>query len=283
MSLHQEIRSHHPLVVPGVHDGISALLVREAGFRAAYVGSYATGAAQYGLPDIGYIGLEDMADQVRRLGPLLGVPIIVDGEGGWGNPLHVAHAVRVLERAGAAATHIEDHVFGKHLMADPVLESVRGTCDRIRAAVDARVSEDFLIIGRTDAAKRGAASAEGPAAAVERMLAYQEAGADGVFIAGRLDEEHWRLLRAEAKVPVYTVDFPGRSAAEVGAWGADVVLYRALGPFAAARAMRRAFRTLAREGSTVPIEPDLGTMPDFDEFLGIERAREEARRYGLLD
>lgn len=282
-TLDQLIRSHSTLIVPSVHDGISALLIREAGFQAAYAGSYATGATRYGLPDIGYIGLEDMADQVRRLVPLLDVPVIVDGEGGWGNPLHVAHAVRVLERAGAAATHIEDHVFGKHLKADPVLESVRGTTDKIKAAVDARASEDFLIIGRTDASKRGTASADGPAVAVERMLAYQEAGADGLFIAGRLDERHWRLLRSEARVPVYTVDFPGRTAAEVGAWGADVVLYRALGPFAAAQAMRRAFRTLAREGSTTTIEAELGTMPDFDEFLGIAQAREEARRYGLLD
>lgn len=282
-TLRHAIAAAKPLAVPSVHDGISALLVRELGFQAAYVGSYATGATKYGVPDIGYLGLEDMADQVRRLAPLVEVPIIVDGEGGWGNPLHVAHAVRVLERAGAAATHIEDHVFGKHLKADPDLETVRRTVDKIKAAVDARSDADFMVIGRTDASKRGTASADGPAQAVERMLAYQEAGADGVFIAGRLDEQHWSVLKAEAEVPVFTVDFPGHSAAEVGAWGADVVLYRALGPFAAARAMRTAFETLAREGSTTSIEPKLGTLPEFDRFLGIERAREDARAYGLLD
>ncbi|MEW2503747.1 isocitrate lyase/phosphoenolpyruvate mutase family protein [Amycolatopsis sp. NPDC047767] len=103
-TLRHAIAAAKPLAVPSVHDGISALLVRELGFQAAYVGSYATGATKYGVPDIGYLGLEDMADQVRRLAPLVEVPIIVDGEGGWGNPLHVAHAVRVLERAGAAAT-----------------------------------------------------------------------------------------------------------------------------------------------------------------------------------
>ncbi|MFJ6570591.1 oxaloacetate decarboxylase [Streptomyces sp. NPDC091292] len=282
-ALKQAIAANIPLVVPSVYDGISALLVRELGFQAAYVGSYATGATKYGLPDIGYIGLEDMADQVRRLAPIVDVPVVVDGEGGWGNPLHVAHAVRVLERAGAAATHIEDHIFGKHIKPDPELETVQQTADKIKAAVDARSSEDFMIIGRTDASKRGAASADGPAAAVERLLAYQEAGADGLFIAGRLDDAHWALLKSEAKVPVFTVDFPQRSAAEVGSWGADVILYRALGPFAAAHAMRHAFDTLAREGSTAGIETELGTMPDFDTFLGIERARADARAYGLLD
>jgi methylisocitrate lyase len=282
-TLKQVITAHRPLAVPSVYDGISALLIRELGFQAAYAGSYATGATKYGLPDIGYIGLEDMADQVRRLAPIAGVPVIVDGEGGWGNPLHVAHAVRVLERAGAAATHIEDHVFGKHIKPDPDLEGVRQAADKIKAAVDARSSEDFMIIGRTDASKRGPASAHGPAAAVERMMAYQDAGADGLFIAGRLDEKHWALLKSEAKVPVFTVDFPQCSAAEVGSWGADVILYRALGPFAAAQAMRTAFQTLAREGSTTSIEAALGTMTDFDSFLGIEQAREKARAYGLLD
>ncbi|MFF4595920.1 isocitrate lyase/phosphoenolpyruvate mutase family protein [Amycolatopsis sp. NPDC001319] len=229
-TLRHAIAAAKPLAVPSVHDGISALLVRELGFQAAYVGSYATGATN-----------------------------------------------------GAAATHIEDHVFGKHLKADPDLETVRQTVDKIKAAVDARSDADFMVIGRTDASKRGAASADGPAQAVERMLAYQEAGADGVFIAGRLDEQHWSVLKAEAEVPVFTVDFPGHSAAEVGAWGADVVLYRALGPFAAARAMRTAFETRAREGSTTSIEPELGTLAEFDRFLGIEQAREDARAYGLLD
>jgi 2-methylisocitrate lyase-like PEP mutase family enzyme len=281
-TLKHVIDANKPLVVPSVYDGISALLIRELGFESAYLGSYATGATKYGLPDIGYIGLEDMADQVRRLAPIVNVPIIVDGEGGWGNPLHTAHAVRVLERAGAAATHIDDHLFGKHIKATADLETTKRTADKIKAAVDARESEDFMIIGRTDASKRGA-PVDVQLTAIERVLAYQDAGADGVFIAGRLDEERWALLKAESKVPVFTVDFPGRTAAEIGSWGVDVVLYRALGPLAAAHAMRTAFQTLIREGSTISIESELGTLPDFDKFLGIEQARTDARSYGLLD
>lgn len=281
-TLKQLIEVNKPLAVPSVYDGISALLIRELGFGAAYLGSYATGATKYGLPDIGYIGLEDMADQVRRIAPVVDVPVIVDGEGGWGNALHTAHAVKVLERAGAAAAHIDDHLFGKHIKATADLETTKRTADKIKAAVDARTSADFMVIGRTDASKRGA-PVDVQLSAIERMLAYQEAGADGVFIAGRLDEERWALLKAEAKVPVFTVDFPGRTAAEIGSWGADVVLYRALGPLAAANAMRTAFQTLIREGSTIGIESELGTLPEFDEFLGIAQARHDARAYGLLD
>src|SRR5258708_24425641 len=102
-SLKALIAGPGPLIAPSIYDGISAGVLRDTGFRAAYIGSYATGATKYAVPDIGYIGVEDMADQIRRLAPVANVPLIVDGEGGWGNPLHVARSVRLLERAGAAA------------------------------------------------------------------------------------------------------------------------------------------------------------------------------------
>ncbi|MEU6577850.1 isocitrate lyase/PEP mutase family protein [Streptomyces sp. NPDC046805] len=277
-TLKQLIKENHPLIAPIVYDGISALLVRELGFKAAYIGSYATGATKYGVPDIGHIGLEDMADQVRRLAPAVGVPLIVDGEGGWGNPLHVARAVQTLERAGAAATHIEDHVFGKHITASPRVLPVEQAADKIKAAVDARASDDFMIIGRTDAA-----AGEGPAAAVDRVLAYQEAGADGLFVAGELDSDNHARLKAEARVPVFSGDLPGHSAADHAAQGAAVVMYYALSHLAAAQGMRHALEVLAREESTTSLEEQLPQWQDFDVFLGIEPAREAAKTYGLLD
>ena len=226
-TLRQAIAQGRPLVAPSIYDGISALLVSQLGFQAAYIGSYATGATKYGVPDIGYVGLEDMADQVRRLAPVANAPIIVDGEGGWGNPLHVAHAVKVLERAGAAATHIEDHVFGKHLTASTTLLTVNQAVDKIKAALDARDSEEFMIIARTDSW-----ASEGQDAAVDRVLAYQEAGADGLFVAGILDADHQARLKAAARVPIFTVNWPELSAAD---HDADVVLYYALSHAAASQ------------------------------------------------
>jgi 2-methylisocitrate lyase-like PEP mutase family enzyme len=277
-ALKQVIAEHKPLVAPSVYDGMSALLVRDMGFAAAYIGSYATGATKYGVPDIGYIGLEDMADQVRRLAPVVRVPVIVDGEGGWGNPLHVARSVQVLERAGAAATHIEDHVFGKHLTRSPQLLPVDKAVDNIKAAVDARSSEDFMIIGRSDAVYT-----DGQSATIDRVLAYEAAGADGLFVAGILDADHQARLRSEARVPIFTVDFPGQSAADHARDGADVILYYALTQTAAVNGMRAALEVLVRDGSTTSIEEQLGVGPTLDEFLGIREARQNARRYGLLD
>ncbi|MGY1496821.1 isocitrate lyase/PEP mutase family protein [Streptomyces sp. QTS52] len=279
-SLKEAIAANEPLIVPSVYDGISALLVREAGFQAAYVGSYATGASKYGIPDIGYLGLEDMADQVRRLAPVVGVPLIVDGEGGWGNPLHVARAVQVLERAGAAGTHIEDHDFGKHLTMQPRVLPVPKAVEKVKAALDARTSADFMIIARTDAA-----GIEGPAAAVDRVLAYQEAGADGIFIATPepLDETSYALLRKEATVPVFAIDIQGQSAVDHARQGTDVVFYYALAHIAAKAGMEAAFKVLAKEESTVSLEDRFGSLWDYDDFLGIADSREAARRYGLIE
>lgn len=274
-TLRQAIAQHQPLVAPSVYDGISARLVNKLGFEAAYIGSYATGATKYGVPDIGYIGLEDMADQVRRLAPVADVPIIVDGEGGWGNPLHVARAVRVLERAGAAAVHIEDHVFGKHLTPKPTLLTVEQAVDKMKAAVDARNSTDFMIIARTDSPY-----SEGQDAAVDRVLAYQEAGVDGLFVAGYLDADRQARLNAAARVPIFTVNFPGLRA---GDHDADVVLYFALSHAAAITGMKAALETLANESSSVSFEDTLESVPDFDIFLGIEEARTLGRAYGLIE
>ncbi|MFE2756368.1 oxaloacetate decarboxylase [Actinosynnema sp. NPDC059335] len=269
------------LVIPSMYDGISALLVKEFGFEAAYIGSYGTGATKYGLPDVGYISAEDMADQVRRLCDIVDVPIVVDGEGGWGNPVHVARAVRLLERSGAAATHLEDHEFGKHITQTPRLLAVEAATDKVKAAVDARESSDFLIIARTDAAH-----VEGPEAAVDRLLAYQAAGADALFIAGNLDEPAWKRLRDSSDAPVLITDLPGLTAADLGALGASAVVYYGLAHIAATQGIRRAFAELAETRATLRASEELGGIQGvigYDSFLGIDEVRRLASAYGLLD
>lgn len=269
-----------PLIVPGVFDGMSAVLVRELGFEAAYIGSFGVTGAKYGLPDIGFVGLDDMADAVRRVSAVVDVPIIVDGEGGFGNPLHVGRTVKVLERSGAAATHIEDHTFGKHLGVAQVIPVKQGV-DKIKAALDARTSEDFLIIGRSDAV-----ASEGEDATVDRLLAYQEAGADALFLARavKAGDVLNQRLRAESKVPILTTNGPGTgySAFDLGEQGADIVLYPTVANLAAMTGMRQVFEALARDGSTVSVDAGLGTNVAYDSFLGADEYRAQARSLGLL-
>ncbi|MGN6126477.1 MAG: isocitrate lyase/PEP mutase family protein [Humibacter sp.] len=269
------------LVVPSMYDGISALLIKEFAFNAAYIGSYGTGATKYGLPDVGYISVEDMADQVRRLAPIVDVPVIVDGEGGWGNPVHVARAVQVLQRAGAAATHLEDHDFGKHITNTPRLISVTMAVDKLKAALDSRLSEDFLIIARTDAAQT-----DGPKEAVERLLAYDEVGADALFISGILDQPAWKELRGSTDKPIFITDLPTLTAADLFASGASAVIYYGITHSAAAHGIRKAFTELTTTGATLQVAEELGGIPGligYDSFLGIEEVRRLAHAYGLID
>jgi 2-methylisocitrate lyase-like PEP mutase family enzyme len=279
-SLRDLISASSPLIAPSIYDGISAGVLRDTGFSAAYVGSYATGATKYAVPDIGYIGVEDMADQIRRLAPIANVPLIVDGEGGWGNPLHVARSIKILERAGADAVHIEDHEFGKHIVMNPRIIPVGHAVDKIKAALDARESDAMMIIARTDSS-----GTEGPQAAFDRLMAYEEAGADGLFYAGIPDAEVQLKLKAEAQVPIFGVNFPGQSASELGRL-ADVILYYGITHLVVRNALARAFGILAKEGSTVSLEEGLGGIPGiigFDDFLGVPQAKEKAAQYGLLD
>ena len=279
-SIKRLLEQRSPLIAPGSHDGISALLIRELGFDATYIGSFAVTAAKHGLPDIGFASLEDMADTVRRVAAIVDVPIIVDGEGGFGNAIHVARTVRVLERAGASATHIEDHAFGKHLGMPQVIP-VKQAVDKIKAALDARASEDFLIIGRSDAE-----ASEGADATVDRLLAYQEAGADVLFMARALkagDVLNKRLVE-ESRVPIVITNGPGTgyTAADLGEQGAGIVLYPTITSLAAESGMRSVFEALARDGFTAAVDASLGTNARFEEFVGTEEYRATAHRLGLL-
>jgi methylisocitrate lyase len=268
-----------PLVVPSVYDGISTLAAAEFGFDAVYVGSYATGATRYGLPDICYLGLADLVDAVRRITAVTDVPVIADGEGGFGNPLHVARTVRELERAGAGAIHIEDHLFGKHISARPTVLPIEQAVDKIKAALDARHSADFLIIARTDAF-----DSLGPEAVIARAVAFEEAGADAVFPAryGWHDDDAWPALRAAVGVPIVDTDLPGRTAAQAGELGVDVLLYYALTHNAALHGIRAALGELATTGTMAQARAQIPTAAQFDAFLGIEQAREDAHRYRVL-
>lgn len=279
-SLRDAIAARRPVVAAGVYDGISARAAQEVGFDAYYIGSYATGATRYGVPDIGFIGLEDMADQVRRIRPLVDGPLIVDGEGGFGNPIHVGRTIAVLARAGASAVHIEDHDFGKHVTRSPRVLPLEQALDKITAAVAAKDSAEFMVIARTDAG-----GAHGDEEALRRAVAFQEAGADAVFMPGygSGDDAAWSAARASLNVPIVDVSIPGRSAEDAHRLGTDVVLYYALTHLAALHGMRAAFAALAADRSATEVEATLPDTGAFDQFLGIEAAREAATRYRLLD
>lgn len=175
------IRSPEILVMPGAYDPITARLVEEAGFAAVQCSGYGISLAHLGLPDYGFIGLHEMADRTARIVQAVSIPVMADGDTGFGNAVNAYHAVRAFERAGAAGVNIEDqslpkrcgHLDGKELI------SVRDAVAKIKACADARVDPCFVINARTDALSVG-----GVAEVIDRGNAYLEAGATMIFVEG---------------------------------------------------------------------------------------------------
>ena len=177
--LHRLLAEDAVVVAPGVFDGLSARAVEMSGFSAAYVTGAGASLSNFGLPDLGLITQTDMVEQIMRLGEATSLPLIVDGDTGFGGIANVVRSIRRYERAGAAAIQLEDQVFPKrcgHLEGKEVIGAAQFAA-RIRAACDARADDRFTIIARTDAIQ-----SQGLDAAIERAHLYVDAGADLVFI-----------------------------------------------------------------------------------------------------
>jgi len=179
-NLRAMLASGKTLIVPGACDAMSAMLVERAGFPSVYIGSYATAAAGFGLPDVGLVTMEEMAAYAKRIVNAVAIPVLPDGENGWNNAANIWRTVRSFEQAGVCGIHIEDHEFGKHAEVPQVLLSRDKIVQKIKAALDAREDENFLIIARTDAAW----AFDDIEDAIARMNAFTDAGADLVMAVG---------------------------------------------------------------------------------------------------
>ncbi len=178
---------HRLITAPGVYSALTAKLVEAAEFPCLYMSGYCTAAETVGLPDLGLLTMTEMLANVRAIADAVAIPLIADGDTGYGNALNVLRTVKEYEKAGAAAIHIEDQLWPKRCghMENKQVIAPREMVDKVRAAVDARRSADFVIIARTDAI-----AVEGLPAALDRLAAYAEAGADVVFADGQQTMEH---------------------------------------------------------------------------------------------
>ncbi len=232
-----------PVVALGVSDALSARILEDAGAQALYIGSYAVRAGQWAMPDVGLIGLADMADAVRRLAGVTSRPLVVDGEGGFGERLSVARTVIELERAGASAIHIEDHVLGKHTQRPVRLVTAEELERRIALAVDARRDESRLVIGRSDGLNAG----EGLDQVVERLQRCVSAGADAVMLAGATPDLVAQV-RDRLGVPVVITSSPGWSLEQERECGVSLVLHYGFSTWVASRGLRRMTKSLLDGG-----------------------------------
>lgn len=267
------VREERPLQVVGTINAYTALLAQQAGFRAIYLSGAGVANASFGLPDLGLTQLNDVCEDVRRITAATDLPLLVDADTGWGQAFMISRTVSELIRAGAAACHLEDQVQAKRCGHRPgkALVSSEEMVDRIKAAVDGRHDDDFVIMARTDAH-----AVEGQQAALDRAAAYVEAGADMIFAEalGNLDE--YRQFTSQVRVPVLAniTEFgktPMFTVKDLDSAGVAMALY----PLSAFRAMSAAalmvYQELRTKGTQVDLLHQMQTRSELYEVLGYHR------------
>jgi len=249
--LREKIAQRRGLIVAGAFNAMSARIVADLGFEAVYLTGAGLTNMQYGVPDLGIIGLRDVADAAMRVREAVeDLPLIVDIDTGFGNAVNAWHTVRALERAGADAVQIEDQVFPKRCghFADKAVAPISAMLDKIRAATDARKDPDFQIIARTDAR-----AVEGFEGAIERAQQFAEAGADILFIEAMTSLEEIREIPRLLKQPlliniVVGGKTPVLTAQALGDMGYSLVLYANAALQGAVLGMQKALSALKRDG-----------------------------------
>lgn len=257
------------LRLPGAHNGQAALQAKAAGFDALYL-SGAAMTASMGLPDLGIVTVDEVAFFIRQIVRASGLPLLVDGDTGYGEALNVMHMVRVFEEAGAGAVHLEDQLLPKKCghLNDKKLASAQDMAAKVAAA--ARARRDLVVIARTDAA-----ASEGIDGAVARAKLYVEAGADAIFPEALTSVDMFREVRARlpgVKLLANMTEFgrtPALTAAEFEALGYDMVIWPVSSLRVANKAQARLYEALARDGATTAMLPEMQTRAELYEVIGL--------------
>ncbi|HET8554338.1 MAG TPA: methylisocitrate lyase [Rhodanobacteraceae bacterium] len=259
-----------PLQVVGAITAYAGLMARRVGYKALYLSGGGVAANSLGMPDLGISTMEDVLTDARRIVEATQLPLLVDIDTGWGGAFNIARTIRSFERVGVAAVHMEDQVGQKRCGHRPGKEVVTKAemVDRVKAAVDGRTDSDFVIMARTDAAAK-----EGIDAAIERAVAYVEAGADMIFPEAMKTLDDYRKFKAAVKVPILAnlTEFgstPFFTTEELKSANVDIALYCC----GAYRAMNKAalgfYETVRRDGTQKAYVPQMQTREELYDFLG---------------
>jgi len=264
------LSAESPLQVMGAITAYAGLMAKRTGYRALYLSGGGVAANLLGMPDLGISTMEDVLIDARRIVDATGMPLLVDIDTGWGGAFNIARTIRNFERVGVAAVHMEDQVGQKRCGHRPGKEVVTKDemVDRVKAAVDARSDRDFVVMARTDAA-----AVEGLDSAIERAVAYVEAGADMVFPEAMTSLDDYRKVKAAVGVPVLAnlTEFgstPFYTTDELRDAGVDIALYCC----GAYRAMNKAalgfYEAVRRDGTQKHVIDTLQTRAELYDFLG---------------
>jgi methylisocitrate lyase len=263
------VREEHPLQVAGAINAYTARMAAAVGFRALYLSGGGVAANSLGLPDLGISTMEDVLLDVRRITDAVPLPLLVDIDTGWGGAFNIARTIRSMIKAGAAAVHIEDQVGQKRCGHRPGKELVPAEemVDRIKAAVDARTDDSFVIMARTDALAN-----EGLDAAIARAQAYVSAGADMIFAEAVANLADYTKFRAAVGVPILAniTEFgktPLFTRDELASAGVDIILYCCGAYRAMNAAALKVYEAIRSEGTQQSVIPIMQTRNDLYKYL----------------
>jgi methylisocitrate lyase len=277
------IKRKEILVMPGAYDCLSAKIIEKCGYEAIQATGYGIAASVLGKPDVGILSLGEMLNQTKNMCRSVNIPIMADGDNGFGNAVNVFHTVQAFEDAGAAGINLEDQVFPKkcgHMEGKQVI-SLDEMIGKIKAAVAAKKDKDFVINARTDAI-----AVYGVEEAIKRANAYAEAGADLIFVEAMRSEEEIKYVieNVNAPVSVNMVDsgktpiIPLNRLEELGAARVSIPVTTI---FTAAKAIEKSMRTILEEG--IPVSknhPDyVYTFDEFTNLVGLPEIQEIEKKY----
>src|SRR3954453_6947165 len=268
------------VLMPGVYDALTARIAARVGFDVIFISGYSVSAARLGEPDFGFLTQTEMADTARAVCRVSEAPVIVDADTGYGNAVNVIRTVRDFQDAGAAGVFLEDQVWPKkcgHFQGKQVVPSEEHAA-KIRAAADARGERDLFIVARTDARQP-----LGVDAAIERCLAYKEAGADALFVEAPQSVEELEQIAAALPGPLVANMIergvtPHLTRGELEQLGFDLIVCPLAALFAATAAVERILTELRHEETTAGAYDRLIEFEEFGKLVGLdERYADEAR------
>jgi 2-methylisocitrate lyase-like PEP mutase family enzyme len=287
MNFRKRLLQNQVVVAPGVYDPLTASLATEAGFEALYLSGAAIAYTRLGRPDIGLVSMSEVADTIALVRDRVPTPLVVDADNGYGNALNVQRTVRIFERAGATAIQLEDQSFPKrcgHLQDKSIIPAAE-MAGKIKAAVDARASDETIIIARTDAV-----AVEGFEPAIERARLYAEAGADVLFVeAPRSHEQLTAVTAALGSVRPLLANMveggetPLSSAQDLGGLGFRLVIFPGGIVRALARTAQDYYRSLHAHGTNEPFRDRMFDFAALNQLIGTPEMLALGERYESFD
>ncbi len=269
------------IVLPGVYDALSARIAQNVGFNAAFQTGYGTSATLLGMPDFGFLNAGETVDNARRIINSVDIPILVDIDTGYGNPLNVWRTVTDIEKLGAGGIFLEDQVWPKrcgHMKGKSVI-SKEDYVQKLKAAIDARKSKDFIIVARTDSLAQ-----YGIDEAIERGKEFQKIGADVIFIEAPKTLEEMKKITAEIDAPLLANMIeegvtPNLPAKDLEKLGFSMVVFPLSGLYSSTYAIKNVFLSLHKTGMTKNLKKKMITFKEFNDFVNLPKYNQLEKKY----